>query len=243
MTELADRLATVQERIEAAAARGGRRPEDVRIIGVTKTHPPAVAQEAVDLGVTDLGENRVEEFVAKRERVEGAKWHFIGQLQSRKANALVGTGAVIHSVDRRSLVDRLERLAEREEVTVETLVQVNVGDDPRKGGCGLDDLDDLVAYARDRSHLTVTGLMTMPPLPPADADPAETARPVFARLRQLRDELWADASTEGDLSMGMTADLEAAVEEGATMVRVGTALFGERGPRAWSPARDLEGSW
>ena len=250
MSDLESRLQTVRQRIARAAERAGRDPDDIRIIGVTKTHPPDVAQEAVSLGVRDLGENRVEEFLAKREFVEGASWHFIGKLQSRKATDLVGTGAVIHSVDRRSLVDRLQRLAEREEVEVRLLVQVNVGEDPRKAGCDLDEVHELVAYAREQSNLAVLGLMTMPPLPPEDADPAEAARPAFARLRGLRDELWGDRPggeaeqlTEGQLSMGMTADLDAAVEEGATMVRVGTALFGPRGPRAWTPSHDPDRSW
>lgn len=238
MTDLAARLSSVRERIAAAAAAAGREPGEVRLIGVSKTHPPDLAQAAVDLGVTDLGENRVEEYLHKRARVHGARWHFIGQLQSRKASDLVGTGVTIHSVDRRSLVDRLQRLADRDEVTCQILIQVNVGDDPRKGGCGLDEVHDLVAYARTQSNLAVIGLMTMPPLPPEDTDPATAARPVFARLRTLRDELWGrdgGQPTEGELSMGMTADLEAAVEEGATMVRVGTALFGERGSGAWTP--------
>ena len=251
MDELAERWEAVRTRIRAAAERAGRRPDAVRVVGVTKTHPPEVAQAAVDLGITDLGENRVEEFVAKREFVSGARWHFIGKLQSRKATDLVGTGALIHSVDRRSLVERLQRLAERDEVRVELLIQVNVGEDPRKAGCALDEVHDLVAYARSQSNLAVLGLMTMPPLPPEDADPAEAARPAFARLRALRDELWgepdpdedAEQLTEGQLSMGMTADLDAAVEEGATMVRVGTALFGPRGPRAWTPTPDPDRSW
>lgn len=242
--ELLERRRRVMERIDAAAQRAGRGVDEVRLVGVTKTHPPDVARAAVEIGVVDLAENRVEEFLAKRDRVPGARWHFVGKLQSRKATDLVGTGALIHSVDRRSLVDRLQRLGAREEVTVEVLVQVNVGDDPRKAGCGLSETPDLVAYARDQPNLAVLGLMTMPPLPPDDADPGEAARPHFARLRALRDEL-AEKLGGGalsELSMGMTADLEAAVEEGATMVRVGTGLFGERGPRAWAPVGDVEGS-
>jgi PLP dependent protein len=232
---LARRLAAVHDRIERAAAAAGRDPSEVTLVGITKTHPPVAAQRAVDLGVVDLGENRVEEAVAKAERVSGARWHFVGRLQSRKANLLVGRDWLIHSVDRRSLVDRLQRLAEELEVTQRLLVQVNVGDDPAKGGCGMDEVDDLVAYARARPNLAVEGLMTMPPLPPEGADPVSAARPYFARLREVRDRLEREAPEVRELSMGMTADLEAAVAEGATLVRIGTALFGERGPQAWRP--------
>jgi PLP dependent protein len=185
--------------------------------------------------VVDLGENRTGEYAAKRALVEGARWHFVGQLQRRSANEVVGTDVLIHSVDRRSLVDRVERLADAAGVVQRVLVQVNVGDDPAKGGCGLDEVGDLVAYARDHPHVAVEGLMTVPPLPPAGADPNQHARPHFARLAALRAEVATDAPEVRDLSMGMTADLESAIAEGATHVRVGTALFGTRGSGPWQP--------
>lgn len=232
---LARRLAAVHDRIERAALAAGRDPDEVTLVGITKTHPPVTAQRAVDLGVVDLGENRVEEAVAKADRVTGARWHFVGQLQSRKANLLVGRDWLIHSVDRRSLVDRIQRLAEEHGVSQRVLIQVNVGEDPAKAGCELDEVDDLVAYARGCANLAVEGLMTMPPLPPEGADPVEAARPHFARLREVRDRVAREAPEVRQLSMGMTADLEAAVAEGATLVRIGTALFGERGPQPWRP--------
>jgi pyridoxal phosphate enzyme (YggS family) len=235
VTDVAERLAAVRERIARAAASAGRSPDEVTLVGITKTHPPEVARAAVAAGLVDLGENRVDEAVAKAAVVDGARWHFVGRLQSRKANQLVGRGWLIHSVDRRSLVDRIARLAERDGAVQRVLVQVNVGDDPAKGGCGLGEVPELVAYARDRSSLAVEGLMTVPPLPPEGADPTAAARPHFARLRELRDELRTEAPEVRELSMGMTADLEAAVAEGATLVRVGTALFGSRGPQPWRP--------
>lgn len=234
-----DRLARVRRRIVAACDRAGRDPDEVVLVAVTKTHPPERIRAVVEAGVGDLGENRVEELEAKltvADLPSSIRWHFVGQLQSRKANALVGRGVLIHSVDRRSLVERLQRLAEREGLTQPLLVQVNVGDDPAKGGCGLDEVDDLVAYAHGHQNLAVRGVMTIPPLPPPDTDPQTAARPHFARLREVRDRLrdrWPDVT---ELSMGMSADLEAAVEEGATLVRIGTALLGQRGPAPWAPS-------
>ena len=234
--DLAVRLDQVRARIDAAAERAGRPPGSVVLIGVGKTHPPQVLQALVDLGVRDLGENRVQELVAKQPRVHGASWHFVGQVQRRKAADLVGRHVLVHSVDRTELADTLSRRAQQADVVQRVLVQVNVGQDPAKGGADPDEALDLVAYARGRPHLSVEGLMTIPPLSPDDQDPGELARPHFAALRRLRDrarQRWPEVI---HLSMGMTADLESAVEEGATMVRVGTALFGPRQDGPWRPA-------
>jgi pyridoxal phosphate enzyme (YggS family) len=236
---LAGRLEAVRARLASACAAAGRRTADVRLIGISKTHPPALAQALVDLGVADLGENRVREMVAKMDRVESARWHLVGRLQSRKARDVIGRHVLVHSVDRRSLAEALSRRAERAGALQRVLVQVNVGDDPAKGGCHIDQTLELVAYARDLPNLAVEGLMTMPPQPADDGDATaasgEIARPHFATLRRLRDEARERWPEVVHLSMGMTADLEAAVQEGATMVRIGTALFGPRGHRAWSP--------
>jgi PLP dependent protein len=232
-TTLAERLAAVRGRIERAARAAGRDPDDVLLLGVTKTHPPEVGRAAVELGLLDLAENRVQELLAKRPEVPGARWHLVGLLQRNKARDVVGDDVLIHSVDRRSLVDELSRRAARAEVVQRILVQVNVGDDPAKGGCHLTETADLVAYARSRPNLAVEGLMTIPPLPPAGQDAATAARPHFAALRTQRNELRATMPELVHLSMGMSADLEAAVAEGATMVRIGTALFGPRGTGPW----------
>lgn len=237
-------VADVLDRIDRARAAAGRR-DPVRLVAVSKTHPWRVLVAAVRAGVTDLGENRVAELVAKMDHqdADGAladvQWHFIGRLQSRKATDVVGRDVLVHSVDRRSLVDRLQRLAARQEVVQRLLVQVNVAGDPAKAGCSLPEVDDLVAYACAQPNLEVHGLMTMPPLPeaPTSSDdvpsPDEAARPHFARLREVRDRLRAEWPQVVELSMGMSADMDAAVLEGATMVRVGTAVFGPRRAGPW----------
>lgn len=233
--DVAGALAAVRSRVGAACLAAGREPASVGIVAVTKTHPPELAQAAVDAGCRELGENRVEELVAKTPLVDGASWHLVGQLQRRKVREVVGRHVLIHSVDRRSLADALSRRASEAGALQRVLVQVNVGDDPAKAGCQVDHALDLVAYARDLPYLTVEGLMTVPPLTAPGDDPGEAARPHFAELRRLRDEARARFPEVVHLSMGMSADLDAAVAEGATLVRVGSALFGARGDGPWHP--------
>ncbi|WP_083441766.1 YggS family pyridoxal phosphate-dependent enzyme [Nitriliruptor alkaliphilus] len=236
--QVAARVDEVRGRVAAACAAADRSPASVLLITVTKTHPPSVARTAVAAGLVDLGENRVEELLAKAPLVEGARWHLIGQLQRRKARDVVGRQVLVHGVDRRSLADALSRRAQDAGTLQRVLVQVNVGDDPAKAGCGVADALDLVAYARQLPNLTVEGLMTVPPMPPDGGDANAVARPHFARLRELRDDARSRFPEVVHLSMGMSADLEAAVTEGATMVRVGTAILGPRGDRAWRPSDD-----
>lgn len=238
MREFEAALAAQRDRLARAAAAAGRPVADVLLIGVTKTHPPAVCRAAIAAGLLDLGENRVQEWQAKAPLVPGARWHLVGALQRNKVRAVVGSGVLLHGVDRRSLVDALEARAAAADVVQRLLIQVNVGADPAKAGCRVHDVADLVAYARSRPHLAVEGLMTMPPLAAPGTDPGAAARPHFAALRRLRDELQPDHPEVVHLSMGMSADLEAAVAEGATMVRVGTALFGPRGEGPWRPGEE-----
>jgi PLP dependent protein len=233
--ELRVRLVDVRERIDRAAQAAGRVGRDVSLIGITKTHPPELAQAAVAAGIVDLGENRVQELLAKAARVDGARWHLVGRLQRNKAKDVVGRHLLVHSVDRRSLAEALSRRAAAMGVVQRVLVQVNVGDDPAKGGCELSETDALVAYARSLPNLAVEGLMTVPPLPPDDVAPGDAAREHFATLRRRRDALRERFPEVVHLSMGMSADLEAAVAEGATMVRIGTALFGPRRDGPWRP--------
>jgi len=241
----AEALARVRADIARAAAAAGRDAGEVTLVAIGKTHPPSVLAAMATAGVGHLGENRVAELVAKLAIVDQAEvapftalrdvqWHVVGQVQSRKARDLVGRGLLVHSVDRRSLVDELDRRAERVDAVQRILVQVNVGDDPAKGGCDLRELDELVAYAGERPNLDVEGLMTVPPLPPPGTDPDRAAAPHFATLRDARDRLVAAWPGVRELSMGMSADLSAAVAEGATMVRVGTALFGARRDHPWT---------
>jgi pyridoxal phosphate enzyme (YggS family) len=237
--QVAERADQLRERVTAACAAADRAPTAVQIVAVTKTHPPALARAAVSAGLEDLGENRVAELVAKAPRVDGARWHLIGRLQRRKVRDVIGRQVLVHGVDRRSLADALSRRAHEAGTVQRVLVQVNVGDDPAKGGCDVDDCLDLVAYARQLPNLTVEGLMTVPPMPPDGSDANAVTRPHFARLRHLRDDARSRFPEVVHLSMGMSADLEAAVAEGATMVRIGTAIFGPRGDGPWRPADDL----
>lgn len=227
LSPLAVRVAAVRARVERAARAVGRDPITVRLVAVTKTHPAEVAQAAVALGLHDLGENRVEELVAKSV-VVGARWHLIGRLQRNKVRAVVGRAALIHSVDRSELVDAIGRAAEAAGIVQEVLIQVNVGEDPAKGGCHLNDVEELVTYAASVRGVEVVGLMTVPPLPGPGEDPSEAAAPMFRELRAARDSLRVRFPQVEELSMGMSDDLEAAVQEGATMVRIGGALFGPR---------------
>jgi PLP dependent protein len=234
---VATRLAAVQQRVADACAQADRSPASVTIIGVTKTHPPALCRAAVASGLVDLAENRVQELAAKQPQVPGARWHLVGRLQRNKVRAVVGQQVLVHSLDRRRLADALSRRAEDVGSMQRVLVQVNVGDDPAKGGCHVDETLDLIAYARELPRLAVEGLMTIPPLPADDEDPCAAAREHFGRLRELRDRARSKFPEVVHLSMGMSADLEAAVAEGATMIRIGTALFG---PRANGPWRGQE---
>lgn len=233
-TSAASRLATVQDRIRAACERAERPASSVVLVAVSKTHPPDAVREMLAAGVTEFGENRVRELLAKRDAVPQARWHLVGRLQSKKARLVADRQILVHSLDRRSLADALSRRAHDAAAVQRVLVQVNIGDDPAKGGCPVDEALDLVAYARDLPNLAVEGLMTMPPMPPDDAG-VEATRPLFAELRELRDQARAQWPEVTHLSMGMSADLEVAVEEGATIVRVGTALFGPRKSAPWQP--------
>jgi len=221
------RLEELRLRIARAAQAVDRDPRGVRLVAVTKTHPVDVVRAAVAVGLEDLGENRVDELLAKHDAVE-ARWHLVGQLQRNKVRAVVGRVALIHSVDRVPLIDAIGRRAVEAGLVQDALIQVNVGDDPAKGGCSLTDAGELVSYAARTPGIRVTGLMTVPPLPGADVAPDEAARPIFRRLREERDALRARFPELVELSMGMSDDLESAVQEGATMVRIGSALFGSR---------------
>lgn len=226
---LAENLLRVQERIGAACVRAGRDPAGVTLLAVSKNHPASTVVEAVALGVTLFGENRIQEAKAKIPASPGrARWHFIGHLQSNKAREAVALFEMIEGLDSLDLAAELQKQAEKQAKTVRVLAEINVAGESSKFGWNpdrfLEQLADLNAFPRLELH----GLMTVAPY---STDP-ERARPVFRRLRELRDEA---ASRLGAplpvLSMGMSGDLEVAIGEGATVVRVGTALFGPR-PKA-----------
>ncbi len=212
-------LAAVYERIAKAARLAGRDPADVTLVAVSKTHPADAIRPLLDAGQRVFGENRVAEAEAKwpalREVYSGVELHLVGQLQSNKADAAVALFDCIHSVDRVSLVAALARASERTGRRTRCFVQVNIGDEPQKGGCAVDALPALLAAAR-AAELAVAGLMAVPPA-------GVEAAPYFALLAKLARD---NGLTE--LSMGMSDDLETAVMLGATQVRVGSALFGAR---------------
>jgi len=238
--DVASRLAAVRERVAAACAGVGREVAGVTIVAVTKTHGPDAAQAAVDAGCADLGENRVQEWRAKAPLVHGARWHLVGPLQVNKVRHVVGHGVLLHAIDRAEQLVAIGRRAQNLDADQQVLLQVNVADDPAKHGCTADDLGPLLEQAHRTAGVEVIGLMTVPPLPDANADPNDATRPHFARLRALRDRHAADHPGLRHLSMGMTADLEAALAEGATLVRLGTAIFGPRQTGPWRPDDDKE---
>ena len=214
-------------RLADACRRAGRDPREVRLLAVTKTHPPAAAEYAARYGLAAVGENRVQEAVEKKSRCAATiRWELIGHLQSNKAGLAAGHFDRVQSVDRLKLVPFLDRAATEHGKKLSVLLQINAGNDPAKFGAGPDDAPALLEAALARPGLAVEGLMTIAPF---SDDPA-VARRTFARLRLLREELAVRFGVPlGELSMGMSGDLEAAVLEGSTLVRIGTALFGGRG--------------
>jgi pyridoxal phosphate enzyme (YggS family) len=227
---LAARFASVKARIEAAAKKSSRSPEEVRLIAISKTHPASLIKSLIDLGATDLGENRVQEAEGKIPEVgrEAVRWHLVGHLQANKARRALHLFDVIHSLDSIDLARRLDRLCvEVGRQSVPLLIQVDLGHEETKSGVDEQQLPELANSARELERVRLIGLMTLPPF----FDDPEQARPHFRRLRELRDQLANSgvfADNRGELSMGMTHDFEVAIEEGATMVRIGTAIFGER---------------
>lgn len=230
--DIAANLAAIRARIAAACARRGPGPQPL-LIGVSKKQPAEAVLAAAHAGLLDFGENYAQELVAKAEALTGQvapRWHFIGPLQSNKVRKVVGVGARVHTVDRPALVTELAREVARQRLApLEILIEVNVGDEAQKAGVADTELPALLDLVATHPELRCVGLMAIPP----EGDPEQT-RPHFARLRAL---LHREARTSRPgvdlvhLSMGMSADFEVAIEEGATMVRVGTAIFGPRPPR------------
>jgi PLP dependent protein len=228
---IADRIAAVRGRVQRAAARARRDPADVSVVAVSKNHPAEDVRTALAAGIADFGENRVQEAETKAAVLADCRarlrWHFVGHLQSNKARKVLAFADLIHSVDELELAERLDRVAGEIGRVARVLVQVDLAGEKTKSGLPAARLCGVLEQMRQLPHLRVEGLML---LPPYEEDP-ERVRPFFRRLRELRDEARAAGRLAGrDLSMGMSHDLEVAVEEGATLVRVGTAIFGERDP-------------
>jgi pyridoxal phosphate enzyme (YggS family) len=223
VSNLKANLANVRSRIELAAARAGRDAGEVKLIAVSKTHPASVVNQAIASGIAVFGENKVQEGESKIVAVgrHRAEWHLIGHLQSNKARKAAQLFDVVQSVDSLNLARRLERICDddgRDKLSV--FVQVDLAGEETKSGVSENDLPELIEYLKTCQRLTLDGLMLLPPF----FENAEDVRPYFKRLRKMRDDILPD----GELSMGMSHDFEIAIEEGATVVRVGTAIFGER---------------
>jgi len=223
MLDMRANLGRVQEAVARACARAGRSPDHVLLIAVSKTMDVERVRLAIAAGVAALGENRVQEAKEKIEALgRPVPWHLIGSLQTNKARDAARLFDWIHSVDRLELAQELSRRTHGAERTLNVLLQVNLGDEPQKGGVAPAELKRLNELVAALPNLKVRGLMA---IPPATEQP-EQARPFFRQLRELREQLGLE-----HCSMGMSADFEVAIEEGATMVRVGTAIFGPRAPR------------
>jgi len=226
---LLDNISTVYKRISHAAMRAGRDPSEVELIAVTKTVPAEKIKEAIDLGVRLIGENRVQEAKEKIEELrdkipETVQWHMIGHLQKNKVRPAVMLFDMIQSVDSLSLAERINRIATEYGKVQRVLVQVKLSEEETKHGIEERELEHLLAEIRGMENLLVEGLMTIPPY---FEDP-ELVRTYFRRLRQLKEQMNQRGFNLRHLSMGMSGDYEVAIEEGATMVRVGTAIFGRR---------------
>jgi len=223
-----DNLQDIHARIQAAALRAGRDPAGVRLVAVSKTKPAEAIIEAALAGQLIFGENYVQEFQAKAAQVrEPVEWHFIGALQSNKVKYIAGLVAMIHSVDRLSLASEIEKQWGKLGKVCDILIEVNVAGEETKSGTTTAEAVQLVREIAELPHLRIKGLMTMPPF----YDEPELARPYFRTLRQLSEIISAENIRHvqmDELSMGMSGDFEVAIEEGATLVRVGSAIFGHR---------------
>ena len=224
---ISENVSIVKQRIYDAAKRAGRDASEITLIGVSKTVEAEKVQQAVDAGIKNLGENRVQELVSKFDEVNGAAWHLIGHLQTNKVKHVAEKAVLIHSVDSFRLMDELERVAATKNISVNYLLQVNVSGEETKFGVSPDEVERYVEYAANLQYCRLSGLMTVPPpvLEPSDN------KKFFDRLFEISVDIRAknyDNISMDILSMGMSGDFEAAIECGSTMVRVGSAIFGKR---------------
>jgi PLP dependent protein len=229
---VAQNIALVRERIDAAAKRAGRNPDEITLMAVSKTFPPELIREAYTAGLRVFGESRVQEFIGKAEALQDlhdAEWHMIGHLQTNKAAKATELFAAIDSVDSLRLAEKLNSAVEQLGKRLAVLIEANVGGETAKSGLSVEspELEKFLSAAPQLGHLEIRGLMTVPPF----CEDPQQARPYFRKLRELRDRIAASKLPNVSmdmLSMGMSHDFEVAIEEGSTCVRIGTALFGER---------------
>ena len=225
MSEIKENLLRVIDRIEEAAIRVGRDPKEIRLVAVCKTVEPARIKEAIQAGVSILGENYVQEAKKKIEDIgRPVAWHFIGHLQSNKAKHAVQLFDMIHSLDSTALAEELNRRAEQANRMFKVMIEINLSGEATKFGTDEGKILNLARRILQLNYLSLEGLMTMPPY----FDSPEMGRPYYIRLRELREKMVREGIPMKELSMGMSNDFEIAIEEGATYVRVGTAIFGPR---------------
>ncbi len=231
--EIRDRFKEIKRRADEAAIRSGRKPEDVRLVAVTKTHGPAEINEAIDAGATDIGENRVQELLEKYEDVKPVRWHLIGHLQTNKVRQVIDKVVMIHSVDSLKLAKEIDKRASAHGIVMDVLIEINSAMEDTKSGIAAADLRKLTEeITAECGSVRVCGIMCIPPIA---AEP-EDSRPYFREARELFEEMktWdlpAERFAPTELSMGMSGDFEVAIEEGATTVRVGSSIFGPRNYR------------
>jgi len=225
MSSVKENLLRVRERIERAAQKAGRDPKEIKLVAVSKTVEVARIKEAIEAGVSILGENYVQEAQKKIEALGGpVSWHFIGHLQSNKARYAVRLFDVIHSIDSIPLAEELNRRVEQPDRVIKVMIEVNLSKEATKFGTDEERVLNLAKRIQTLKHLSLEGLMTMPPY----FDSPEMSRPYYVALRELKERMIKEGTPMKELSMGMSNDFEIAIEEGATYVRVGTAIFGAR---------------
>ncbi|NGP87317.1 YggS family pyridoxal phosphate-dependent enzyme [Fodinibius halophilus] len=229
--DICQNLSTLNNRITEACKQAGRDPKEITLVAVSKMKPLENIKEAFGCGQIHFGENRAKELQDKMEAYEEEQiqWHMVGNLQTNKIKYMVERVNWIHSIEKSKYLREIEKRASRINRTINTLIQINISGEDQKSGCEEDDLEEILTYAQGLDHVRVCGLMGMASF--VDPEEVEKVRPQFQKLRQIRDnhrKFEADNVQLDELSMGMTNDMEVAIEEGATMVRVGRAIFGER---------------
>lgn len=227
MSQISENLEEIRAKIAKAAEKSGRAPKDVTLVAVTKTYSPEAINEAIDCGVTDIGENKVQEIMEKYDKVKPVRWHLIGHLQTNKVKYIIDKVWMIHSVDSIHLMDEIDRQAQKHGVVIKILIQVNISGEESKFGISPDEIDEMLNHAEQLKNVKVCGLMTIMPI----VDNNVSNRLHFVNIKQI----YIDISkkkynniTMDYLSMGMSGDFEMAIEEGSNMVRIGRAIFGER---------------
>lgn len=227
MSDISKNLENIKKRIEDSAKKSGRDAKDITLIAVTKTYSPDFINEAIDLGVTDIGENKVQEIMEKYDKVKPVRWHLIGHLQTNKIKYIIDKVHMIHSVDSIRLMDEIDRQANKHGIIMNILIQVNISGEESKFGINPDEIDEMLEHAKELKNVKVCGLMTIIP----KIDSMISNRLHFINIRQIYIDISKkiyDNICMKYLSMGMSADFEMAIEEGSNMVRIGSAIFGER---------------